>query len=140
LVLVMRPDHPASKLKKFSPPDLMGYKWALADSSTWHRRRLELYFEQYGLGVPHSCIESPDPTILRSVIMQSDLIGVISKLGVEKEVAQGRLKTIDINSPLMLRPIGVIRRENDLPSPAIGAFMRIVEEVCRERGYARSAG
>lgn len=137
LALVMRPDHPAAKQKKFSPPDLLGYKWALADNSTWHRRRLELYFEQFGLGLPRASVESPDPTILKSVILQSDLIGVISKLGVEKEVAQGRLKAVDIDSPLMLRPIGVLRRENDLPSPAIDAFLRIVEDVCRDRGYAR---
>lgn len=137
LVLVMRPDHPAARLKKCRPPDLMGYRWALADSVTWHRRRLELYFEQYGLGIPRSSIESPDPTILKSVIMRTDLIGVISKLGVEREVAQGLLKIVDIDSPLMLRPIGVIRRENDLPSPAIDAFMRITEEVCRARGYTR---
>jgi DNA-binding transcriptional LysR family regulator len=137
LVLVMRPDHPAAKMRKFAPPDLTGFKWAIADNSTWHRRRLELYFEQYGLALPRANIESPDPAILKSVILESDLIGVISRLGVEKDLAQGRLKAFDIDSPLMLRPIGILRRENDLPSPAIDAFLRIADEVCRERGYAR---
>ncbi len=135
LVLVMRPDHAAAKLRKFHPADLMKYRWVLADRVTWHRRRLALYFEQHGLGLPPSSIESPDPTILKSFIMQTDLIGVVSKLGVEREVRQGLLRTIEIDSPLMRRPIGVIRRENDMPSLAADAFMRIARQVCRERGY-----
>lgn len=86
--------------------------------------------------MPRSNIESADPTVLKSVIMKTDMIGVISKLGVEKEVSAGALKITEIQSPFMLRPIGVIRRESDIPSPAIDAFVRIAEEVCQERGYA----
>ena len=135
LVLVMRPDHPAAKLKKIKPQDLLGYKWAFADSTTWHRRRLELYFEQAGLGMPRVSIESREPTILKAIIMKSDHIGVIAKLGVEKEVAQGLLTAVEIDSPFMMRPIGIVQRANEMPSPALTSFIRIIESVCRERGY-----
>jgi DNA-binding transcriptional LysR family regulator len=135
LVLVMRPDHPAAKLKKVKAQDLLGYKWVFAESSTWHRRRLELYFGQSGLGMPRACIESREPAILKSIIMKSDHIGVVAKLGVEKEIAQGLLTAIEIDSPFMMRPIGIVQRANEMPSPAVTAFIRIIEMVCRERGY-----
>ena len=36
----------------------------------------------------------------------------------------------------MLRPIGIVRRENEPMSPAAKSFVRIVEDVCKKRGYA----
>lgn len=136
LVLVMRPDHPAAKLKKIKPQDLLGYKWAFSDNDTWHRRRLELYFEQFGLGMPRASLESREPAILKAAIMKSDHVGVLARIGVERELEQGLLTAIEIDSPFMMRPIGIVQRENDMPSPAVNAFVRILEAVCRERGYA----
>ncbi len=138
LVLVMRPDHPAAKLKKVNPRDLLSYKWAMAESDTWHGHRVEMYFEQFGLGMPQAGIKSREPGILKSVIMKSDYIGVIARLGVERELAQGLLTAVEIDSSLMRRPIGIVRRENDMPSPAVNEFIRIAEAVCRDRGYAKT--
>ncbi len=139
LVLVMRPDHPAAKLKKIKPQDLMSYKWAFPEGDTWHRRRLELFFEQYGMGMPRASIESREPTILRSIIVNSDHIGVIARLGVERELREGLLTAVEFDSPFMMRPIGVVRRENDMPSPAVNALIRILEAVCQERGYGKAS-
>ncbi|HEU0071559.1 MAG TPA: LysR substrate-binding domain-containing protein [Alphaproteobacteria bacterium] len=139
LVLVMRPDHPAAKFKKIKPQDLMSYKWAFPEGDTWHRRRLELFFEQYGMGMPRASIESREPTILRSIIVNSDHIGVIARLGVERELREGLLTAVEFDSPFMMRPIGVVRRENDMPSPAVNALIRILEAVCQERGYGKAS-
>ena len=139
LVLVMRPDHPAAKIKKIKPQDLMSYKWAFPEGDTWHRRRLELFFEQYGMGMPRASIESREPTILRSIIVNSDHIGVIAKLGVERELREGLLTAVEFDSPFMMRPIGIVRRENDMPSPAVNALIRILEAVCQERGYGKAS-
>jgi DNA-binding transcriptional LysR family regulator len=54
-------------------------------------------------------------------------------MGIEKEVAPGLLKAIEIDSPLMLRPIGIVCRENEPASPAVKSFIRIIEEVCKGR-------
>lgn len=60
---------------------------------------------------------------------------MMSKLGVEKEISKGLLKCIEIDSPLMHRPIGIVRRENEPMSPAAKSFARIIEDVCKKRGY-----
>ncbi len=136
LVLIMRPDHPLAKRRKVKPADLLDQKWVHTDSDTWSYRRLQLYFEQAGLAVPRARIESRNPAILKSVVMISDHIGMIAKLGVENELASGRLKCIEIDSPLMLRPIGIVRRENEPMSPAMKSFVRIIEDVCKKRSHA----
>ncbi|HEU0070415.1 MAG TPA: LysR family transcriptional regulator [Alphaproteobacteria bacterium] len=136
LVFMMRPDHPMAKRKSIRPSELLEYKWALADGLSWHRRRLELFFEQYGKPLPRHCIESHDATLLKTLVMKSDMIGITSKCGLEDDVNRRLLKIVEIDSPLMLRPIGVVRRSG-APSPAIEAFVRILDEVSRERGYPR---
>jgi len=136
LVLIMRPDHPLAKRRKVKPSDLLDQKWVFPDSDTWSHKRLALYFEQAGLTVPRPRIESRNPAFLKSVVMMSDHVGMIAKLGVEKELAKGLLKCIEIDSPLMLRPIGIVGRENEPVSPAMKSFIRILEDVCRKRGHA----
>lgn len=135
LVLVMRPDHPLAKRRKVKPGDLLEQKWVFADSDTWSHRRLQLYFEQAGLAVPRPRIASRNPAVLKNIVMASDHIGMMSRLGVEKEIAKGLLKCIEIDSPLMHRPIGIVRRENEPMSPAAKSFVRIIEDVCKKRGY-----
>jgi DNA-binding transcriptional LysR family regulator len=136
LVLVMRPKHPLAKRRKVKPTDLLDQKWVFSDSDTWSYRRMRLYFEQAGLTAPRARIESRNPAILKSIVMISDHIGMMSKLGVENELSKGLLKCIEIDSPLMARPIGIVRRENEPISPAVKSFVQIIEDVSRKRGYA----
>jgi LysR family transcriptional regulator of gallate degradation len=135
LVLAMRPDHPLAKRRKVKPGDLLDEKWVFADSDTWGHRRLQLYFEQAGLTIPRPRIASRNPTVLKNIVMASDHVGMMSRLGIETEIAKGLLKCIEIDSPLMHRPIGIVRRENEPVSPAAKSFVRIIEELCRKRGH-----
>ncbi len=134
LVLVMRPDHPFAKRRRVKPEELVGQNWVFPDHETWSQRRLKLYFEQLGLPFPTAKFESRDPVVIKSMIMiSSNHIGIVAKLGVEKELSQGLLKSVEIDSPLMLRPIGIVRRENEPMSPAVKSLVRILEEVCMAR-------
>src|SRR5262249_23679924 len=119
LVLAMRPDHALAKRRKIRPADLVGQKWVFGENENWSQRRLELYFEQNGLAAPWAQVESRDPAVIKSFIMISDHVGMIAKLGIENEISKGLLKCVEIDSPLMLRPIGIVRRENEPASPAI---------------------
>ena len=133
LVLAMRPDHPLGRRRKIKPSDLLNQKWVFSENDNWSQRRLKLYFEQDGLALPRAQVETRDPAVTKSFIMISDHIGMLARLGIEREISRGLLKCIEIDSPLMLRPIGIIRRENEPISPAIDFLIRIIEDVCARR-------
>jgi LysR family transcriptional regulator of gallate degradation len=133
LTLAMRPDHPLAKRRKVRAADLIDQKWVFAEADTWSQHRLQLYFEQNGRPMPRARIESRDPAIVKSIVMISDHIAMISRLGVEREIAAGLIKCIDVDSPLMLRPIGIVRRENEPASPAVRSLIRMVEDACKPR-------
>lgn len=130
LVLVMRAGHPLAERNDLRPEDLLDEDWVFADSNTWNQHRLRLYFEQAGLPVPVGKMECRDPAVLKAVVASSDYLSVIAKLGVEREVKQGVLRAIDIPSPLMQRPIGIVRRTGEPMSPAIKSFVQIAHELC----------
>jgi hypothetical protein len=65
--------------------------------------------------------------------MISDHIAMLARLGIEREIARGLLKCVEIDSPLMLRPIGIVRRENEPILPAIDFVIHIIEDVCARR-------
>jgi LysR family transcriptional regulator of gallate degradation len=136
LVLVMRPDHPLANRRKVNARLLADQKWVFADSDNWGQKRLKVYFEQEGLDLPQARIESHDPAVMKSIIMSSNHVGMVSKIGVEREVANGLLKFIEIDSPLMLRPIGTVRRESEPMTPAVESLIRFIQEACKPRRSA----
>ena len=133
LVLVMRAKHPLARRKKLGLKDLLDEKWVFTAGDTWSNRRMRLYFEQSGIPIPKARMESRNPAVLKSVIGISDHIGIISRLGVESELANQSLKSIELNSPLMQRPIGIVLREGEPISPAIKSFISIAEELGKKR-------
>ena len=141
LVLVMRPDHPLAKQRQVKARDLLPQKWVFGHGDNFGLNRLKTYFEQDGFDLPKPSIESHDHVVMKSVLMATDHVGLIARLGVEKEVASGLLKCLEIDSPLMARPIGVIRREREPTSPATDAFIRLLKELSKSRraGKKRSA-
>ena len=134
LVLVMRPDHPLTTLSFVEPKILLNQKWIFARDGNWGQSRLRVYFEQHGLDLPRSRIESHDHVVMKSIIMASDHIGLIAKLGVEREILTGALACIEIDSPLMGRPIGIVRRENEPTTPATDDLIGFLKDAAKERG------
>ncbi len=133
LVLVMRPDHPLAKRKGLRIADLLEEKWVFTSGDTWSNRRVRLYFEQNGMTQPRTRIESRNPAVLKSIISISDHVGIISRLGVERELEAGALKAVELDSPLMQRPIGVVRREIEPASPAVKSLIGLLETACAAR-------
>lgn len=131
LVLVMRAGHPLSQKPNLRPEDLLAERWVFSDSTTWTQRRLRLYFEQAGLPMPLPQMVCRDPFVLKSIVAASDYVSVIARLGVAGEVGRGTLKAIEIATPLMARPIGIIRRAGEPESPAITSFIQIARDACR---------
>lgn len=136
LVLAMRADHPLAEKTNLRPEDLLDQKWVFADSNTWNQHRLRLYFEQLGLPVPVAQMECRDPAVLKAVVSTSDYISVIANLGIEREVQRGVLRAMEIPSPLMQRPIGIIRRSGEQMSPAIKSFVQIAQDMCGTHAVA----
>lgn len=134
-VVIARPGHPLTKKRHVTVQDLHACGWIYSDSDSFHRRRLQRFFEDAGLAMPASRIISRPPTVQKALVACSDYVSLVARLSVEDEAKRGDLKIIEIDSALMMRPIGFLWRESERLSTAAKALIGELEAVCRERGY-----
>ena len=74
--------------------------------------------------------------MIRSIVVQTDCIALMAKMGAQADLDAGILEHVEIDSPFMLRSIAMLWRSAHPLSPAANRVMDVVRMICRERGYA----
>jgi DNA-binding transcriptional LysR family regulator len=134
LVLVVRKGHWLARPTSPTPQELQSADWILSLPGNRHRRRLAQYFELAGLTPPSAAIECSTTSFLKALIGMTDYVGLIAKVALhpEENASDRRLHMIEIDSPSMIRPIGLVWRESQVLTPAIRLAMHAIEEGCRK--------
>jgi len=134
LVLIARRGHAIERTKPFSVRDLEEFSWVLPDQDNPHRENIELFFESESMTMPTSAIACNSVTVIRSVVLNSNYIGIVSALALPLSDfgKNGDLTIMETNSVLMRRPIGIMWRNNQVMSQAARRFFSIVEARTRE--------
>lgn len=134
LVLIARQGHRISRLPAPTPQDLQSFEWILPLPGNRHRRRLVQLFELAGLTPPTAAIECSTTAFLKTIVSQTDYIGIVAKIALhpQTDTADRKLKVIEIDSPSMLRPVGLVWRQSQVLTPAIRLAMHAIEEHCRK--------
>lgn len=136
LVVVARPQHPVTKIKSPRAKDLTEFNWVFSGTGNLHRKRLERFFESENVPLPRAVAETSAPELIRSIVVQTDCIALMAKMGAQADLDAGILEHVEIDSPFMLRSIAMLWRSTHPLSPAANRVMDVVRMVCRERGYA----
>jgi DNA-binding transcriptional LysR family regulator len=134
LLLAVRKGHWLSRVNAPTPQMLQSAEWILPVPGNRHRRRLAQYFELAGLPPPIAAIECSTTPFLKAVIGSTDYVGILANIALhpEQDAADRQLHTIEIDSPSMVRPIGLVWRESQVLTPAIRLAMCAIEEGCRK--------
>jgi DNA-binding transcriptional LysR family regulator len=137
LVIAGRTGHPLSLEQKITPAVLKKYPWILPRSGTY-RQRFDEMFLAAGLPPPTSNIECGDLTYLRSLLVQSDFLALLSEQSISLECELKVLASFPMDSQFMLRPIGLIFHAHRPLTQAARALAEQVRTICRERGLLGS--
>ena len=134
LVLIARQGHRIERLTAPTPHELQSFEWILPLPGNRHRRRLVQLFELAGLTPPSAAIECSTTAFLKTIVSQTDYIGIVAKIALhpQTDAADRKLKVIEIDSPSMLRPVGLVWRQSQVLTPAIRLAMHAIEERCRK--------
>ena len=129
MAIVTRSAHPLCRRKRIGFRDLADAQWVMPHKHTSTRALLESAAAARGAPAPNVTLETTDLTIIREVLLESDMITAISPRQLSREISAGMLARLPISLPETLRQIGMLRRENDYPSPGanlLTAEMRAV--------------
>jgi len=127
--LVARAGHPLAGRKRLGIHDLAGFPWVLSRAGTPLRVSLEQFFERQGEEPPVPAVETGDLALLRGLLLESDMLTVLSAHQLHHEVRTGQLIVLPFDMPGMQRNIGVTTRRGAHLSPGARALLGEIERL-----------
>ena len=132
MAVFVRADHPLTKLAKVTVDDLKRAEWILPARHTPTRELFDQAFSHVSGSLPKSPIETTDLSILRGVLLDTDLITAISPQQLDMERKLGILKMLDFEFEKSARVIALMQRAKSHPSPGAAVLMTAIREVAAE--------
>jgi LysR family transcriptional regulator of gallate degradation len=126
LVPVVRAGHPLAAARtgrRRALKDLLRWPWIGPLPGTPARNAFERAFNDAGLDAPRVDLQANSPPVVRSVLMGSDHVAMVSMLQIRAEVASGLLAVVPVAVSGTERSIGaMLRRDTQLSSVADAAL------------------
>lgn len=132
--IVVRAQHPLTRLTCPTLKDLAGSRWILPNDGTPARKLLDFAFKLENLPPPAPAVETSDLAVLRGVLLNTDCVTAISARQLEYEIAAGMLNVIDIPLPNTTRVIGITRRADSPPSPGAAELISSIRRLADGAG------
>jgi len=125
-------EHPLAKPDRVSARDLANASWVLPVAGHHHRRRLENVFHMEGLPPPVPDIECSSTEFIKSVVANTRHLGLIAHMGLRngRHETDRAVREVAIRSALLVRPIAIIWRQNQVLSRSSRFFIEAIEAVC----------
>jgi LysR family transcriptional regulator, regulator for genes of the gallate degradation pathway len=130
--LVARAGHPLAGLcreRGLTRADLAGYPWVLGRADTPLRKSLEQFFERVGATPPNPAVETGDLALLRGLLLDSDMLTVLSAHQLYHEVRTGQLVVLPYEMPGLERQIGVTTRRGAHLAPGARALIEEIDRI-----------
>lgn len=125
VAVVCRAGHPLCELPQISLVDTLAYPWVLPHAGTPTRGLFEDMFSAHRMAVPQVSLETTDLSIIREVLLESDMLTFVSPQQFRRELLTGALQEVALDLPGTARQVGLLRRLDDRPSP--GALLLLAE-------------
>lgn len=117
LRLMVRASHPLLKQKYLSLQDALSLDWVLPRPDTPTRKILTSVFNHAQIPEPIATVESSDLSIIRGLLLESNMVTAASKHLFHHELRTGALKTLPISLETGPRILGILRRSKTHTSP-----------------------
>lgn len=132
VALLARRGHPLAGRRRVTDGDLAGYPWVLSRAGTPLRESLEAFFRGRGVAPPQPAVETGDLALLRGLLVDSDMLTVLSAHQLHHEIATGQLAVLPYDMAGLERRIGLITRRGAHLSPGANALLDEID-TCAAR-------
>jgi LysR family transcriptional regulator of gallate degradation len=139
LSVVARTDHPVLRLLRqgaaTSPgelADLANEAWIVPLPGTPARAAFERAFRAAAVEPPRAQLQGNSPAIVRSLLLSSDRLALLSPRQVRQELCQGILSVVPVTVTQTRRTIGLARLRCSEPSPGLAVLLEAFRELSRD--------
>lgn len=127
--LVVRRGHPAVALKRPTMADLIDYPWVLPGAETALRGELEQVLLRHDLPLPANRIECTSILILRSLLVETDMIAALPMLIAGDDPA---LSILPVSLEPMSHTVGITQPAERPAGPSAQALLAYLDEVAAD--------
>jgi DNA-binding transcriptional LysR family regulator len=129
MTVVVRRGHPLCARPHLRLADLAGEAWILPTPEAAYRRRIDAAFRQEGVEPPTRLIESLSILTNKTLLQESDFIGVMPVNVARYYASLGSVEPLDVELPLPSGPVGFVTRDAMVPSPVFDDLLDALRTV-----------
>lgn len=121
------PSHPLAKKPVLLPADLNGQEFVGFDEELIIRRELDHFFRQQGIEISLA-MQFDNIQMIKEAVALGSGISILPARTMQAEIAQGRLVSIPLHAPELVRPVGIVHRKRKRFSHAVQSFLELLLE------------
>ena len=121
------PSHPLAKKKVLVPADLNGQEFVGFDEELMIRRELDHFFRDQGIEI-QLAMQFDNIQMIKEAVALGSGISILPARTMQAEITQGRLVSIPLHAPELVRPVGIVHRKRKRFSHAVESFLELLLE------------
>jgi len=129
--VIARAGHPLAKRAQLTLADTLNTDWVLPREGTPPRKIMRAAFAAIGKQEPAPTVESSDLSVIRGLLLESDMVTAASSHLFHHEIKAGVLQRLPIDMAESNRSVGILRRTLEHSSPRA---QLLIEEIRQMRG------
>ena len=131
VAFAVRPNHPLLTKPNFKISDIAGYTVLYPPKGSITAPSVDRFLLSQGVGNIQDRIDTVSDSFGKEFLRKSDAIWIISKGVVAREIADGELAELPVDTKETLGPVGLTIRADSTPSVALQQFMSAVRETAK---------
>jgi LysR family transcriptional regulator of gallate degradation len=131
LAIVVRAKHPLVGKRELRLSELLRERWIFPRMIG--RPLVDASFRKMGLQPPVPAVEAGDPSVIRQLLVASDMLAVTSPLQLVFEIESGALVELPVTLEGTIREVGLVVRDGAMLSPAARAVLESVRSQIQVR-------
>jgi len=121
------PSHPLAQKPLLLPADLDGQDFIGFDEDLSIRRELDKFFREHGIEI-RLAMQFDNIQMIKEAVALGSGISILPARTMQAEMAQGRLASIPLHAPELVRPVGIVHRKRKRFSHAVQSFLELLLE------------
>lgn len=120
------PSHPLARKSLVMPSDLNSQDFVGFDEDLSIRRELDRFFRDQGIEL-HVTMHFDNIQTIKEAVALGSGISLLPARTMQAEIEQGRLVSIPLHAPELVRPVGIIHRRRKKFTRAVKLFLELVQ-------------
>jgi DNA-binding transcriptional LysR family regulator len=127
MAVAVPPSHPLASKPVLLPADLDGQDFIGFDEDLSIRRELDRFLRDQGIET-RITMQFDNIQMIKEAVALGSGISILPARTMQAEIAQGRLVSIPLHAPELVRPVGIVHRKRKRFSNAVQSFLELLLE------------